>query len=482
MNNSKISRLVGKYTMDWNEFTESDIYFMRSAVYDKIKEIEENFQYNEDDNTSLENFQKQVEKYKSQLIKIEEIENHVIDNKVNINRYIRNNISSNTSESEVEKFISKRFLTIKEWNEIFKVRVFSKDFIERYIHKIDVDELSAVIDLDISKKAIINSLSSYLNWEVISCRKDITELFVREYIERLDLMRIIENSIPFSKNFLIDLIMYLDKSIEPYKRNILSSLIEKYKDYIDWDGLSKNGNLSFQFVETYIDSINWFYVSSYYPLNIVFFEKFKNYIDWNSVSNREDLSIRFVNQFKEYLNWLVISSKIRTINDSSIVFIRTFRDYIRWDILTCNIFEEDCERYLGFVKEFEKYIDWKEVSKNNLSIEFLRTFEDSIDWKVFEEYNCPTREIVEIFDSKLSKEYKKEFKRKVKHRRNTVFFNCFKSFLIKFVILLIVFTIIYETGIILLLSDLAIIVTSILCSIWLVSSFFSKKNKANLNE
>lgn len=74
-----------------------------------------------------------------------------------------------------------------------------------------------------------------------------------------------------------------------------------------WVFLSANRNLTFEFVEEYQDCINWNVLSRSFVMDEKFMDTFKDKINWNSVSRYQVLDEKLIEKYSNLLNWDKIS-------------------------------------------------------------------------------------------------------------------------------------------------------------------------------
>lgn len=102
--------------------------------------------------------------------------------------------------------------------------------------------------------------------------------------------------------------------------NINSEFIDLYKDRLfykeknkkccisdNWAFLSANRNLTFEFVEEYQDCINWNVLSRSFIMDEKFMDTFKDKINWNTVSQFQILDEKLIEKYSNLLNWVKIS-------------------------------------------------------------------------------------------------------------------------------------------------------------------------------
>lgn len=189
-----------------------------------------------------------------------------------------------------------------------------------------------------------------INWELISenfhkfPRKDITYYEDKLNWSVIDLNNN-ENSITDSKKF-----QYDDKKIKEFKNKELNRVLSKNidlmsyheirnkKEKIDWNLVSKCGNLTLDFMIKFKTEINWEIVSEY-QIIVEFLIRYKNksychspykhigdpkqkeikdiienYIDWNIISRTRKMNLEMVRKFQNELNFEIIRNHER-VND-----------------------------------------------------------------------------------------------------------------------------------------------------------------------
>ena len=85
-----------------------------------------------------------------------------------------------------------------------------------------------------------------------------------------------------NKNFDLTII----NTVENFVRENKETLNE-----IDWENISKNENLTENFIREFENNVDWFYVSSYQNLSEDFLLEFKSKIYWNNIHYNKNLSL-----------------------------------------------------------------------------------------------------------------------------------------------------------------------------------------------
>lgn len=61
--------------------------------------------------------------------------------------------------------------------------------------------------------------------------------------------------------------------------------MREFEDYIDWECISKQQNLSEDFIREFRDRVDWKSISRYQALSENFIREFEDKIDWSIVSD-----------------------------------------------------------------------------------------------------------------------------------------------------------------------------------------------------
>ena len=133
-------------------------------------------------------------------------------------------------------------------------------------------------------------------------------------------------------------------------RNIQLSenFIREFKDKVYWIEISYYQNLSENFIREFQYSVTWSYISERQKLSEEFIREFKNRVDWDNISKYQKLSENFIKKFQNRVNWINISAYQKLSEN----FIREFKDKIYWCyIVRFQKLSDD------FIKEFDLNID-----------------------------------------------------------------------------------------------------------------------------
>ena len=115
------------------------------------------------------------------------------------------------------------------------------------------------------------------------------------------------------------------EDISEYQK--LSELfIREYQDKVDWYWISVSQKLSESFIREFQDKVNWSCISEYQKLSELFIREFQDKVDWCWNSMCQKLSESFIREFQDKVNWAGISSH-QKLSES---FIRKFQDKVYW--------------------------------------------------------------------------------------------------------------------------------------------------------
>ena len=156
-------------------------------------------------------------------------------------------------------------------------------------------------------------------------------------------------------------------------RNIQLSenFIREFKDKVDWVRISTHQKLSEEFIKEFQNSVNWSYISIYQKLSEEFIREFQNRVNWDYISKYQKLSENFIREFQDKVNWIYISG-YQNLSEN---FIREFKDNVYWIIISIN--QKLSE---NFIREFKDKIYWCYIIRfQKLSDDFIENFKITID-------------------------------------------------------------------------------------------------------
>jgi hypothetical protein len=83
---------------------------------------------------------------------------------------------------------------------------------------------------------------------------------------------------------------------------LLKNIFEDKVDFNFWHTISREYELSEDFIRIYQDKLNWYYISEYQDLSEKFIIEFKDKVNVNLVLKNQKLSIKFLNKtLKSYI-------------------------------------------------------------------------------------------------------------------------------------------------------------------------------------
>ena len=118
---------------------------------------------------------------------------------------------------------------------------------------------------------------------------------------------------------------------------------------------------------------------------------YKDYIDWYVFSLRGDIPLDIIDKFNKLIKWQILSVKNPTPE-----FIKKYDLYIMWQYIRFT----NCYEYLNYKN---RTLDWSTITRNNYSNEnFLSLAKDYVDWNKI-------RLCKEIYSLDFQKKYKNYF-------------------------------------------------------------------------
>jgi hypothetical protein len=162
----------------------------------------------------------------------------------------------------------------KEFKEISRHDYLNNNFFEKYINeKISEEDWNFISTFNLSEE-FINNFKKELNWSYISGKAYLSEKFLTKNKKYVDFETAFQFR-TFSEKFIIN-----------------------NKNIVNWNSVSNYPNLTSEFIDKYKNRINWFKFSK--VINIDYLEKFKDFVYWDIISKREELDDEFFEKWKGY--------------------------------------------------------------------------------------------------------------------------------------------------------------------------------------
>lgn len=166
-----------------------------------------------------------------------------------------------------------------------------------------------------------------------------------------------------------------------YESHLSEDIIDKYKDKLDWDIISKNYSITEEFLNKYESFINKDLVldnfTIYYDLDIYTIAKYVDrpvqeilikYIT-HSPSIFDDYfnsdNVEFINKNLDIVDWDAITHL--TLEDTS--GIRIFKDKLNWDIISAEI--DDSYLTKDFLVKYKHNLNWDILRKRNILYHYI---------------------------------------------------------------------------------------------------------------
>lgn len=278
-------------------------------------------------------------------------------------------------------------------------------FLLQFKNKLDWDFLSekSLIFTETDKQSlneIIEAFKSYINFNILSQRKDIDieqilkisplgDYDFNALVERRAIkvtMELLEEKPDYNWDWF--LVSSMD-SFWPNSKFLLDHLSQNF----NWNFLSKQDNAkawgSEELIctiaqnETISNEIDWGYVSSqkYFPVTIKVLESVPlNKLNWKILSSRKSM-VSILERYEDYVDWKIMSSNINLpIKDFEV--LELYKDYLDWHIV-CN--RKDFNFSNEILEKFYDYIDW-DIASSSLQLlfskEIVEKYQDKWNWPV----------------------------------------------------------------------------------------------------
>lgn len=111
------------------------------------------------------------------------------------------------------------------------------------------------------------------------------------------------------------------------------ALLEKYKDKLDWEGISCNDDIQWTLpmLEKYKHRLNWSDLSRTRQMSLLspeVVEKFKDRWDWRELSENRNLPIETIRKMADYIDWETLIERSYNDGITGMAFLREFEDRI----------------------------------------------------------------------------------------------------------------------------------------------------------
>ena len=157
------------------------------------------------------------------------------------------------------------------------------------------------------------------------------------------------------------------------RRTLLSQIGIKQSEnkmtFGDWEGVSREKDLSEEFIREFKNDLEWFSVSKFQKLSESLIVELKGYVNWLGVSKYQKLSENFIRENVVNVCWEYICIHQKLSEN----FLREFQDRVYWGIIS---------------------------SQYKLTDEFLIEFKDMVNWEYYFRFQEPSFYITKKIISK----------------------------------------------------------------------------------
>lgn len=84
-------------------------------------------------------------------------------------------------------------------------------------------------------------------------------------------------------------------------------MYKKEGELLNWNEISKQRDLSKDFIEEHKHQIKWEFLSSVYPIDEAFALQYKDYIHWGEICVNPCCTETFIERFQEEIDWNLVS-------------------------------------------------------------------------------------------------------------------------------------------------------------------------------
>lgn len=157
-------------------------------------------------------------------------------------------------------------------------------------------------------------------------------------------------------------------------------LLETYSDFIHYRQLSANTNpRAIKILKNKIDEIDWVALSSN-PSAIQFLQEHMNQIFWGEFAHiQHPDAIRLIERELEHLDWDMVSVPLGE-NPAAVPILRNHLDWVNWTAFCINA---NTPESIQFIREHLDLVDWEALSTNEQALSILREFPDYVQESAF---------------------------------------------------------------------------------------------------
>lgn len=212
----------------------------------------------------------------------------------------------------------------------------------------------------------------------------------------------------------------------------LAELLEEkgYKDKrsVSWNAVSRDEELSENFLRENSDQVNWKLVSEFQVLPEIFVRKFSGRLYWKEVIQHQQVSEGFIEEFaseekwqveteklsrrqqtlyekeglpfdeREY--WTIVSMKKQLANGKGLspAFIERHQEKLSWHCLS------KCQKLpMQLIDRHKRHVDWHEITRMQvLSERFIEKHRDKVEWGTISFHQQLTERFINKHHEKMS--------------------------------------------------------------------------------
>lgn len=250
-----------------------------------------------------------------------------------------------------------------------EVRHLPDDMIDRYADLLTWNERNGI--LNCASPETLNKHSHRIQWDYdLFCSK-VSRRYMVEHISDFKLKYVFSKKIYYHmvRPYFLELRLRLNLPIygEIANMPLNEKFIDKYKDRLDWDEITRylynnfDTDLRKAFITKYADNIKWAHLW-YRHLSVEFIERHIDRLNWRDISENCELSAEFVKKYEDKIDWGRISSD---------VMVRLPEEVLEKHIDKINIETLSSCRRLSyeFMCKYADILDWDKVSSHNINLD-----------------------------------------------------------------------------------------------------------------
>ncbi len=181
------------------------------------------------------------------------------------------------------------------------------------------------------------------------------------------------------------------------------SIIEPHADLVDWEDIQRIPIkfFSFSFIRKFHEEFNWDLISKNHEISEEFIDEFHDLLDFKKLLIHKNLTLLSIRKHVNLLNLECLIEHVRELDEDFVESIES--KVIQWHLIC--IYQKKLSE--NFWRNHQEKVSWDCLSscQRNLSEEFIREFQNKVYWKDIFKYQKLSDDFLEEFKYKFEIEW-----------------------------------------------------------------------------